>query len=115
VALWSWRRADYRLIVSLSPTRAFTVAPSWCGLGCRSRIDGRIHQTHFGGYKRSIPGALLLATTFKCKFVAQMTSLSSSELLACVASAVDGSAAADEEAATGESGSDRHNNTLICS
>jgi hypothetical protein len=34
VALWSWQRADYRLIVSSSPTRAFTVAPSWCGLGC---------------------------------------------------------------------------------
>ncbi len=43
VALWSWRRADYLLIVSSSPYPPVT----WCGLGCRSRIDGRIHQTHF--------------------------------------------------------------------
>jgi hypothetical protein len=27
--------------------RTYTVAPSWCGLECRSRIDGRIHQSHF--------------------------------------------------------------------
>jgi hypothetical protein len=51
VAVCSWRRADHRLIVSSSPTRAFTVAPSWCGLGRRSRIDGIIHLTHF--YRQS--------------------------------------------------------------
>ncbi len=60
-------------------------------------------------------GDLPLATTFKCKFVAQTTSLSSSEPLVRAASADYGSAAADEEAATGEPCSGRHNKELICS
>jgi hypothetical protein len=65
---------------------------------------------------RGLPhGALPLATAFKCLFVAQTTSLSSSEPLAGTASAADGSAAAEKEAATGEPGSGRHNNKLICS
>ncbi len=65
-----------------------------------------------GGCKWSTPGALPPATTFKCKFVAQMTSLSSSEQLAGAPSAAHGSAAAEKEAATGEPSSGRHNNKL---
>jgi hypothetical protein len=66
-------------------------------------------------YPWTPPGALPLAKTFKYKFVAQTTSLSSSEKLVGAASAADGSAAADKEAATGEPGSGQHNNILICS
>ncbi len=45
---WKWLESvRHQYIVSSSPIRAFMVAPSWCGLGCRSRIDGRIHQIHF--------------------------------------------------------------------
>jgi hypothetical protein len=60
-------------------------------------------------------GALPLATTVKCEFVAHTTSLSRSEPLARAASAADGSAAAEKEAATGEPDGSRHNNELIFS
>ncbi len=55
------------------------------------------------------PGALPLATKFKCKSVVHATSLSRSEPLARAASASDGSAAAEKEAATGEPDGGRHN------
>jgi hypothetical protein len=66
-------------------------------------------------YKRSTPGALPLATTVKCEFVAHVTSLLRSEQLARAASAADGSAAAEKEGATGEPDGVRHNNELIFS
>ncbi len=55
-------------------------------------------------YKRSTSGALPLAATFKCEFVARTMSLSSCEPLA---------GAALQEAASGQPGSGRHNNKLI--
>jgi hypothetical protein len=62
---------------------------------------------------------LPLATTVKCEFVAQATSLSRSEQLARAASAADGSAAAEKEGATAEPDGGRHtsnhDNELICS
>jgi hypothetical protein len=84
----------------------------WRNRCCTCRL---LRHPQDGGYNRSTPGALPLATKFKCKFVAQITSLSSSEPLAGAASAADGSTAAEKEAVTGEPGSGRHNNKLICS
>ncbi len=71
------------------------------------------NPTTDGGHNRSTPGAVPLAKTFKCKFVAQTTLLSSSEPLAGTASAANGSAAADEEAAFGEPSSCLHNNKVF--
>ncbi len=55
-------------------------------------------------YKRSTSGALPLASTFKCEFVARTMSLSSCEPLA---------GAARQEAASGEPSSGRHKKKLI--
>ncbi len=85
-----------------------TVHPRpWQNCRCTCRLP---RHPQDGGYKRFNPGALSLVTTFKCKYVAQITSLSSCESLAGTASAVNGS-----KAATGEPSSSRHSNKLICS
>ncbi len=52
-------------------------------------------------------------TTVKCESVAHATLLSRSEQLARAAIAVDGSAAAEMEGATGEPDAGRHNNELF--
>jgi hypothetical protein len=79
---------------------------------CTCRLPRHLQDR---GYTWSTPGALPLATTFKCKSVAQATSLSRSEPLASAASATDGSAAAKKEAATGKPDGGRQNNELVCS
>jgi hypothetical protein len=79
------------------------------------KIDCGEKVNFCGEKKLKHPGALPLATTVQCEFVAQATSLSRSEQLARAASAADGSVAAEKEAATGEPDGGRHNNELICS
>ncbi len=85
----------------------------WQNCRCTCRLP---RHPQDGGSKRSTPGALPLeTTTFKREFVAQTTSLSGCEPQGRC-SAANGSAAADEEAATGEPGRGRrHKDNLIFS
>ncbi len=75
----------------------------WQNSPCTCRLPRHPQDVE---YKRSTSGALPLATTLKCEFVAQTMSLSSCEPLV---------GTARQEAASGEPSSCRHNNELIAS
>jgi hypothetical protein len=49
--------------------RAFMVAPSWCGLGCRSQTDGRMHHPQFWGTERNAINPEANSNSAICKTV----------------------------------------------